>query len=285
MNAVRVLGLVFSFLTALLGAPTSAQSEPGSEPRLYDSAESAPNDLEFQTCTPTTDVDWETQGNGIGRTNATAASISNLCGLVTAWSVELPASGERGFRLRGPGGEDTSFSWSLMAEYNALNAAAALAAAHHAGVNPEQARAAVESFRSVKRRMEELARLDGITVYDDFAHHPTAVRQTLSALRDRGDPGRVVCILEPRSNTMRMGLQKDALREALSLADLALVYQSPEMQWDARELETGSIVVLADTGQIIEHVYQNRRPGDRIVIMSNGGFEDLARRLVQRLGK
>jgi len=187
-----------------------------------------------------------------------------------------------GFAVSGPQGE-TRFQWDLMADYNVLNATAAIAAASHTGVRPDDARPAVQSFQSVKRRMEVVARVGDIVVYDDFAHHPTAVRQTLSALREAADAGRVICVLEPRSNTMRMGLQKDALRDALSTADVTYVYQSPELQWDAHELESESVVVLDDTGVIIDRVCRTSREGDRIIIMSNGGFENLTRRLVERL--
>lgn len=169
-----------------------------------------------------------------------------------------------------------------MADYNILNATAALAAAHHAGVAPIDARKAIESFKSVKRRLEVVAAVNGITVFDDFAHHPTAIRGTLSALANPG-AGRLVCILEPRSNTMRLGVHKDALRDALALADSVFVFQSPEIQWDVHELETASVVVVNDTAVIIERVLAESRPGDRIVIMSNGGFENLTRRLVERL--
>jgi UDP-N-acetylmuramate: L-alanyl-gamma-D-glutamyl-meso-diaminopimelate ligase len=151
-------------------------------------------------------------------------------------------------------------------------------------VRPGDAAQAIGSFRSVKRRMEQVARVGGITVYDDFAHHPTAVRQTLEALRT-ADGGRLICILEPRSNTMRMGINRDALREALSLADAAYVYQAVEMQWDAHELESETVVTVNDTGAIIERVCRNSRPGDRVVIMSNGGFENLTRRLVEHLSR
>jgi len=198
------------------------------------------------------------------------------------WCARPGADGSGTFTVTGPGDVDARFTWRLAARYNMLNATAALAAAHHAGVPPIDARAAVESFRSVKRRMEEVARINGITIIDDFAHHPTAVAQTLSALRDGGG-GRVICILEPRSNTMRMGVQKEALPAALALADRAYVYQGPELQWDAHELETETVVVLNDTGSIIERVRDAGRSGDRIVVMSNGGFEGLTRRLVARL--
>lgn len=198
------------------------------------------------------------------------------------WRAEASRDRTGGFSVKGPGGIDAGYAWRLMADYNISNATAALAAAHHAGVKPPEARPAIASFKSVKRRLEEVARVNGVTVIDDFAHHPTAVRGTLAALREAGG-GRLICILEPRSNTMRMGVQKDALRDALTMADSAFVYRSPEIQWDAHELETESVVVVNDTGTIIERVCGESRPGDRIVVMSNGGFENLTRRLVERL--
>lgn len=199
------------------------------------------------------------------------------------WSVELPRSQADEFRLKGPECVDEQYEWQLMAEYNVLNAAAALAAAYHVGVRPGDTRSAIRSFRSVKRRMQKVTEVNGVTMYDDFAHHPTAVRQTLAALRHNQDDGRIICIFEPRSNTMRMGVQIDALREALTLADRVLVYQSPEVNWDARELENESVVIVDNTAAIIEYICRDSRPGDRIVIMSNGGFENLTQRLLDRL--
>jgi UDP-N-acetylmuramate: L-alanyl-gamma-D-glutamyl-meso-diaminopimelate ligase len=200
------------------------------------------------------------------------------------WSAEAAGDAPGTFVVADPEGGSTRFNWRLMAEYNILNATAALAAARHAGVQPGDARRAVESFKSVKRRMEEVARINGIVVLDDFAHHPTAVRGTLSALREAAG-GRIICILEPRSNTMRMGVQKDALREALAPADAVFIYQAPEMQWDAHELASESVVVLNDTSAVIEQVSAAARPGDRIIVMSNGDFENLTRRLVERLNR
>lgn len=202
-----------------------------------------------------------------------------------AWSVEPAESVDNGFRLNGPGNTSIDYEWGLMADYNTLNAAAALAAAHHAGVGPEQAGPAIRSFRSVKRRLEQVAQVNDVTIIDDFAHHPTAVGRTLTALRATGTGGRIICVFEPRSNTMRMGVQKEALRDALSLADWALVYQSPEITWDVGELASESVVVLRSTTDIIERVCRESRPGDRVVVMSNGGFEGLTRRLVERLSQ
>ncbi|MGA8260101.1 MAG: UDP-N-acetylmuramate:L-alanyl-gamma-D-glutamyl-meso-diaminopimelate ligase [Arenicellales bacterium] len=199
------------------------------------------------------------------------------------WSVDSRGTEPGGFRLRGPGGMDVEYDWQLLADYNASNAAGALAAAHHAGVDPDSARSAIRSFRSVKRRLERVADLNGVTIYDDFAHHPTAVRRTIAALRQHRREGRIVCVFEPRSNTMRMGVNRESLQQALSTADEAIVYQSPGMKWNARELETASVVVLDDIDEIIERVHRTSRPGDRVVIMSNGGFEDLVRRLVSRM--
>jgi len=199
------------------------------------------------------------------------------------WTVELTEPAGGGFRLRGPGAIDVQLEWRIPAEYNAWNAAAALAAARHAGVPPGRAAGAVAAFRSVKRRMEQVASINGITVIDDFAHHPTAVRGTIQALRDRPGVKRLVCVFEPRSNTMRRGVHRRELGEALALADEAVVYQSPQMQWDARELHGESIVVLYDTGGIVEHLYHTCRSGDCIVVMSNGGFEGIIERLVDRL--
>jgi len=199
------------------------------------------------------------------------------------WTVEQPVSRRGTLRIRGPATRDVCAEWLLPAGYNALNAVAAVAAAGHAGIDPMDAAPALGSFRSVKRRLEHIAEINGVSIFDDFAHHPTAVRETLEALAGEPVPGRVFCVFEPRSNTMRRGIQREALGRALALADTAIIYQAPEMTWDARELQGKTIVVLDQTQDIIERLRNDCRAGDRVVIMSNGGFENLTKRLVDHL--
>lgn len=176
--------------------------------------------------------------------------------------------------------------WELLGRHNALNAAAALAAARHVGVTPAQACAALPGFRSVKRRMEVIGRLRGITVYDDFAHHPTAIRTTVEGLRRRVGQERILAVLEPRSNTMRMGVHRQDLATALAAADEVLVFKPPDLGWDLEAVLAPlgpRSRVSDDIGAMVEGLRQGARTGDHILIMSNGGFGGLHRRLLAAL--
>ncbi len=197
----------------------------------------------------------------------TGRPISDDC---TAFEIEY--GGE-------PAGEVV---WPLIGRHNMSNALAAVAAARHAGVPPTEACACLTSFRSVKRRLEVIGEREGIRVYDDFAHHPTEIKETLAALRDHVGQKRIIAIVEPRSNTMRMGRHQQALPESLSSADLTLLYQPPGISWDMTPLVDDGVEVFASVTAIIERVAKEIASGDHIVIMSNGGFEGLAARLLER---
>lgn len=175
--------------------------------------------------------------------------------------------------------------WELIGEHNMHNAIAAIAASRHAGVTPDQAINSLAEFQNVKRRLETIYQRDEVTVYDDFAHHPTEIAATLSALRSRVGDGNIVAILEPRSNTMRLGLHQQALPEALAGADRVIVYQAPDLAWDAASALGGSenVDCYDDLGKIVESVVENSKAGDHIVIMSNGGFGDIHNHLTQKL--
>ena len=176
-------------------------------------------------------------------------------------------------------------SWEMTGLHSVGNALAALAAARHAGVPPAAALSALASFRGVKRRMELRGEVAGVRVYDDFAHHPTAIRTTLDGLRKQAGQARIVAVLEPRSNTMRMGVHKDELPAALAAADLVYVYAPPTLGWDAHALFAGDgrHHVLDRTEAIVRAVSREAAPGDRILVMSNGGFEDIHRRILDAL--
>ena len=202
------------------------------------------------------------------------------------WRVEALREDFSWMRIITPVGESVEVEWDLIGRHNAENALAALAAAQHAGVPVEVAAASLRSFRNVKRRLERLATVRGINVYDDFAHHPTAIRATLGALRQRVGAERIITILEPRSNTMKMGVHRDTLAPALVDADMVFLYQAPDLGWDvqalAGKLATGSRACSA-VDEIIEQVVSCAAPGDHIVIMSNGGFQGIHQRLIRRL--
>ena len=176
--------------------------------------------------------------------------------------------------------------WGLLGTHNVNNALAAMAAAHHVGVEPAQAAAALGSFKGVKRRLELRAKVDGVTVYDDFAHHPTAVATTLGGLRARVGRERILAVMEPRSATMKMGVHKDSLADSLKEADRVFVYQAPNIKWDVAGAFNGlgsRASVIRDLDALTDAVMAELRRGDHVLIMSNGGFGGFHEKLIDRL--
>ncbi|WP_295681884.1 UDP-N-acetylmuramate:L-alanyl-gamma-D-glutamyl-meso-diaminopimelate ligase [uncultured Nevskia sp.] len=174
----------------------------------------------------------------------------------------------------------------LAGPHNRANALAAIAAAAHVGVSTADALRGLESFRGIKRRLELLGTARGIEVFDDFAHHPTAISVTLAGLRERG-PGRILAVLEPRSNTMRLGGHAGGdLADSLADADLAFVYARPDLQWDAGSAlaEVGARLRLhGDLTELATAIAAEARPGDRVLVMTNGDFGGLHQRLLDLL--
>ncbi len=176
--------------------------------------------------------------------------------------------------------------WTLSGGHNVANALAAIAAARHAGVAPGIATDALCRFSNVRRRMELRGEVDGIRVYDDFAHHPTAIETTLAGLRAQVGEARIHAVLEPRSNTMRMGVLAGRLADALHLADTVHVYVPPDLAWDARAVlaPLGAKLQVADsTGSIVQQLAAIGQRGDTVVVMSNGGFEGIHGRILDAL--
>ncbi|MFI3119733.1 MAG: UDP-N-acetylmuramate:L-alanyl-gamma-D-glutamyl-meso-diaminopimelate ligase, partial [Methylococcaceae bacterium] len=175
--------------------------------------------------------------------------------------------------------------WSLTGNHNVYNALSALAAARHIGILPNDAITALGQFKNVKRRMEVIAEINGVTLYDDFAHHPTAIQTTLDGLRKQVGQQRIIAIVEPRSNTMRLGVHTKTLAESLGNADLAIIYQPEAMGWDLGELKkyAGNIEILASLDEIINKLKFEARYGGHFVLMSNGGFGGIYRRLQDEL--
>jgi UDP-N-acetylmuramate: L-alanyl-gamma-D-glutamyl-meso-diaminopimelate ligase len=177
--------------------------------------------------------------------------------------------------------------WELMGEHNRMNALAALAAARHAGVPISQGLAALVDFKNVKRRMEVRGTVNGITVYDDFAHHPTAIDTTVAGLRRKVGKARILTVLEPRSNTMKLGVMKDALPGSLKNADLTFCYAG-NLGWDARGALAplgNKAVVKDDLNELIEAIAAAAKSGDQILVMSNGGFGGIHEKLLKRLAQ
>lgn len=184
------------------------------------------------------------------------------------------------------GGEaQGTLDWDLIGEHNRQNALAALAAARHAGVPVKQGLAALTEFRNVKRRMEVRGVANGITIYDDFAHHPTAIATTVDGLRRKVGSARILAVLEPRSNTMKLGMMKDALPGSLQQTDLVFCYAA-NLDWDARSalLPLRNKAVVADRLEdLITKVAAAARPGDHILVMSNGSFGGIHEKLLDQL--
>lgn len=178
--------------------------------------------------------------------------------------------------------------WELNGQHNLNNALAAVAAARHVGVPPAIAIEALARFKNVKRRMELRGEVGGIAVYDDFAHHPTAIETTLKGLRARVGAERIIAVLEPRSNTMRMGVHARQLAVSLNAADQVLVYASNELKWDAATVFQGldgRARMFDSVDDIVAALGVEARSGDHILIMSNGGFEHIHQRLLDVLKK
>jgi UDP-N-acetylmuramate: L-alanyl-gamma-D-glutamyl-meso-diaminopimelate ligase len=207
-------------------------------------------------------------------------------GVGADWTAGLVNEDGSAFDVRLAGEPVARVEWPMIGLHNVDNALAAIAAARHAGVPPEAAAAALAAFRGVKRRMEVRGQVAGITVYDDFAHHPTAVRTTLDGLRRRVGGARIVAVLEPRSATMKRGVHRDDLAASLAGADRVWLYQPEDLGWDLATV-AGSLgakaAVARDIGDLAGSLAGELQEGDHVLIMSNGGFGGLHERLLAGL--
>jgi UDP-N-acetylmuramate: L-alanyl-gamma-D-glutamyl-meso-diaminopimelate ligase len=205
------------------------------------------------------------------------------------WQVQaLQADGSR-LQIR-KGSEQAEINWQLLGEHNMRNAVAAVAAAAHVGVSISVSCAALSCFEGVKRRLELLDTIAGIKIYDDFAHHPTAIQTTLEGLRANmaaaGETGRLLAVIEARSNTMKMGYHQKTLAASFDAADAVLWYKSTVTKLDLDAIAASAkaeFLSMSDTDSMIAWLLANARSGDHIVIMSNGGFEGLHQRLISSL--
>jgi UDP-N-acetylmuramate: L-alanyl-gamma-D-glutamyl-meso-diaminopimelate ligase len=199
---------------------------------------------------------------------------------------DFSAEGEPGeFDVLHLGKKVAHVNWTLGGVHNQLNALAAIAAAEHVGVSPEVAANALSSFQNVKRRMEVRGTVAGVTVYDDFAHHPTAIRTTLDGLRRQVGSQRILAIFEPRSNTMKLGTMKSQLPWCLEQADLSFCH-SGGLDWDAHAAlaEMGTKAqVAASIDELVKQVMAKVQPGDHLLCMSNGGFGGIHDKLLKAL--
>jgi UDP-N-acetylmuramate: L-alanyl-gamma-D-glutamyl-meso-diaminopimelate ligase len=208
-------------------------------------------------------------------------------GIATDWRIDADAAnGYASFEVWHGERRVGEVDWNMLGRHNAENALAALVAARHAGVDERVALEALRRFAGVRRRLEVRGTVRGVVVYDDFAHHPTAITTTLDAVRRKARDGRVIAVLEPRSNTMKLGTHKSALAESLRSADRVFVYQSPEVKWDVADAmqPLGTLATVhTDLGQLTAALAAAARAGDHLVLMSNGSFGGLHERLLDAL--
>ena len=212
------------------------------------------------------------------------------------WQVELDAADGSVFTVantqkdqRGECEGGFEVRWQQSGLHNVANALAAIAAANHVGVGLSQACQALSAFEGVKRRMECLGQVDGISIYDDFAHHPTAIATTLDGLRNKVGTEKIIAVVEPRSNTMKLGVQKTQLIEAVAQADQVFWFQNAGMSWSLDESVEGdaSNVVVDDLQNLIEQTARaakaEKGEACHVLIMSNGGFGGFHHRLFDYL--
>lgn len=202
------------------------------------------------------------------------------------WQAELITADGSQFKVIYQGQDVGRVNWSMSGQHSVSNGLAAIAAAQHVGVEPQIACEALSNFAGVKRRMELLATINGIEVYDDFAHHPTAIETTLDGARKKIGARKLWAIIEPRSNTMRMGSHKDNLAHSARVADEVIWYQPEGLDWDLSPViaaSPNSAVVSQQLEQIVSRIQTEAQSGDAVVIMSNGGFGGLHQKIVSAL--
>ncbi len=269
----------------------------------YDPRTLVINNLEYDHADIYQDIDailWQFHqmlrilpGNGRLIVNADDANIARLIKMGCWTPVETFASENTGADWRAERSADDGLTvvsgkkpvgqsdFSLSGQHNLENALAAILACRHAGVPIESALKAVAGFNGVKRRLEHLGTFGGVSLYDDFAHHPTAIERTLRGLQGQPGSGRVMAVLEPRSNSMKLGAHCASLPDALRPADHAWVYRSDDIQWSLDDTLKGmdSVSILDSVDSIVADVVAAGRAGDAIVVMSNGDFQGIHARL------
>jgi len=202
------------------------------------------------------------------------------------WSIQNMAADASHFDIHIQGKLAGTLEWSLQGQHNVNNAIMAIAAARHAGVPANHAIDAMRDFKNVKRRMEIVGTVNNITIYDDFAHHPTAITTTLEGLRNKVGKARIIAILEPRSNTMRMGVHTQTLAKSLNCADEVIYFQPPDIDWNLDTVIKSTVPparLLSAVDAIVENLATQARPGDHLLIMSNGAFGGIHKKLLHAL--
>ena len=206
----------------------------------------------------------------------------------TGWQARLERADGSCFDVSLDGAHQGRVTWSQLGLHNVHNALAAIAAARHAGVPVAQAIAALAEFEGIKRRLEVRGTVNGVTVYDDFAHHPTAIATTLEGLRQRVGDARILLVLELRSNTMRMGIHRESLAAAMQGADRVWLYDGPGLDWSLEPVAAaiGVPAMISDSVDVIaSEVTDVAQPGDHVLVMSNGGFGGIHEKLLAGLAQ
>ncbi len=201
------------------------------------------------------------------------------------WQAQLIKPDGSQFKVLFNGELQGFVNWSLTGEHNVYNALSAIVAAKHVGIQAIDAIEALIHFKNVKRRMEVIAKINDVTIYDDFAHHPTAIKTTLDGLRKQVGQERIVAIVEPRSNTMRMGIHTQSLAESLRLADTAIIYQPENLDWDLSDLQkyADNIQICTTLDAIVKKLKKESVQQNHFLLMSNGSFGGIYQRLVDEL--
>ena len=215
------------------------------------------------------------------------ASLQGFMGVESQWTTTKIKDNASKFTLKHEGTSYTVIS-PLIGDHNMANAVAAIAAAHHAGIPIANAIDSLQRFKSVKRRMETIYEDENVQIMDDFAHHPTAISETLNGLRNSVGNSRIIAVLEPRSNTMKRGVHKHLLRESLSAADQSLIYASKEVLWNIDDIADQTLSTFNDTQQLLDELLtiikdDSNESKTHVLIMSNGGFEDIYQRIIRAL--
>ena len=235
-------------------------------------------------------------GNGLIVANGREASLQRVLekgcwtpveriGSEDGWSTR-DIDGVNAFEVLLAGVPQGRLRWQLSGEHNRMNALAAIASARHAGVPAAVAIDALSVFRNVRRRMEIRGNVAGVTIYDDFAHHPTAIETTIAGLRATVDGARILAVLEPRSNTMKMGSNKDALAASLAGADVVFCYTNG-LEWDAKvtlKSLKAKLQCFDDIDKLTGAIARASSSGDHVLVMSNGGFGNIHEKLLTALG-
>ncbi|MEF1255548.1 MULTISPECIES: UDP-N-acetylmuramate:L-alanyl-gamma-D-glutamyl-meso-diaminopimelate ligase [unclassified Vibrio] len=204
------------------------------------------------------------------------------------WQAEKLIVDGSQFKVFFQGEEVGIVRWDLVGDHNVDNALMAIAAARHVGVTPDLACESLAKFINTKRRLELKGEVNGVTVYDDFAHHPTAIELTLGGLRNKVGKEKIIAVLEPRSATMKRGVHKETLAASLATADEVFLYQPDNIDWSVEDVANQChqpAQVSAQIDELVEKIVTSAKAGDHILVMSNGGFEGIHTKLVDKLAQ